>query len=59
MSGVTSQEIIRLYRNLLRYGNQLKYTDKSFYLQRIREEFHRNRGLKTKEDIEFNFKVNY
>lgn len=57
MSILRSQEVLRLYRNLIRYGNQLQYTNKSYYLDRVREEFRRNKGLKTTKDIQFYINV--
>lgn len=32
-------DILKLYKNLYKYGVNLKYTDKSFYIQHIRKQF--------------------
>ena len=31
--------ILQLYKNLFKYGQQLKYTDKSYYYDYIRKQF--------------------
>lgn len=58
MNNPTNQQILRLYKNLLKYGEQLQLTDKWYYMNRIRHEFKANKKLKTAEEIEFCFKVN-
>ena len=58
MSQPTNQQVLRLYKNLLKYGEQLQLTDKLYYMNRIRQEFKANKKLKTAEEIEFCFKVN-
>lgn len=52
----SKQQILRLYKHLIRYGNQLYLTDKSYFLGRIRREFRTNRELSNPSDIEFSFK---
>jgi len=42
---VTKQSILLLYKNLYKYGQQLKYTDKSFYFKYIRKQFDANKSL--------------
>lgn len=59
MSAIEATKIIRLYRDLLRYGNQLKFTDKNFFKNRVREEFRTNQSLNSATDIEFYFKVSF
>lgn len=51
------RDILSLYKQLLRYGQQLQLTDKNYYQQRIVNEFKKNKALDTKEDITYNFKV--
>jgi len=34
-----------LYKQLMRYGQNLKYTDKAFYFRRIRSEFENTRSI--------------
>lgn len=36
---LTKSLILNLYKNLYRYGIQLKYTDQSFYQRYIRNQF--------------------
>lgn len=55
---ITNQQVLRLYKSLLKYGNQLQLTDKWYYINRVRGEFKANKSLKTAEQIEFSFKVN-
>ncbi|XP_055677016.1 MIEF1 upstream open reading frame protein [Lutzomyia longipalpis] len=50
------RQVLNLYRQLLRYGERLKLTDKEYFKQRIRKEFQQNRDLTSPEDILFNFK---
>ena len=45
------REILRLYRDLLRYSRTLKYTDVEFYFNRIRQEFARNKTLTDENEI--------
>ncbi|XP_077291079.1 mitochondrial ribosome and complex I assembly factor AltMIEF1 [Arctopsyche grandis] len=52
----SKREVLKLYKQLLRYGQQLHLTDKKYYQQRIVNEFKKNKDLLTKEDIDFNFK---
>lgn len=39
----------------MRYGQQLKYTDKEYFAKRIRKEFKQNKGIEEKESINFNY----
>lgn len=59
MSASVVKPAVQLYRDLLRYGKQLKFTDQSYFKYRIRSEFEKNRNLESGTDIEFNIKVNY
>lgn len=54
---VNSQQVLGLYRNLLRYGEQLKLTDQNYFKERVREEFRTNQTITSQEKIEFFFKV--
>lgn len=49
--------IQRLYRDLVKYGNSLKHTDKSYYHKYIREQFDKNRDITERSKIEFCIKV--
>ncbi|XP_065367963.1 mitochondrial ribosome and complex I assembly factor AltMIEF1 [Calliphora vicina] len=52
----SKQQVLRLYKHLIRYGNQLQLTDKSYYLGRVRREFRENSQETEQHKIEFNFK---
>ncbi|KRF79972.1 mitochondrial ribosome and complex I assembly factor AltMIEF1 [Drosophila virilis] len=52
----TRQQVLRLYKHLIKYGNHLKLTDKNYFLGRVRHEFRENRQLTSPLEIEFNFK---
>lgn len=57
MSAPSKQQILKLYKDLLRYGQQLHLTDKQYYINRIKKEFVKNRELIEAEEINYNFKV--
>ncbi|KAL9891414.1 MIEF1 upstream open reading frame protein [Glossina fuscipes] len=56
MSLPSKQQVLRLYKHLIRYGNQLIYTDKKYFLNRVRAEFKENCKETNPEKIEFSFK---
>lgn len=58
MSASTSREVLQLYRKLLRYGKELKFTDQNYFRRRVRKEFKLNIELQSEADIRFNIKVN-
>jgi hypothetical protein len=49
---ITRVSILQLYKSLHRYGQQLKFTDKSYFLKTIREEFR----IKETQDIDLLYK---
>lgn len=53
----TRQQILKLYKDLLRYGETLQYTDKDFFTKKIRKEFKKNRSLEDTSEIDVNYKV--
>lgn len=57
MSLPTAREILKLYKNLLRYGEQLKLTDKQYFAKRIKKEFKTNKGITDETEISFKFEV--
>lgn len=57
MSAAGSREVLQLYRQLLRYGKELKFTDQSYFRRRVRKEFQLNKDLQTEAYIQFNIKV--
>lgn len=57
MNAATSREVLQLYRKLLRYSQELKFTDQSYFRRRVRKEFRLNKDLQSESDIEFSIKV--
>lgn len=45
------REVLRLYRDLLRYSERLKYTDVNFYLNRIKTEFTKGKSIEDEGEI--------
>lgn len=43
ISSTVNNAALSLYRRLLRYGQQLQFTDQTYFNRRIRSEFRRNR----------------
>lgn len=52
-----SNQVLKLYRDLLRYGRTLRFTDKKYFKIRLRKEFKNNQGLTDKGAIDFHFQV--
>lgn len=57
MNQPTCKQVLRLYKDLLRYGQQLKYTDQSFYTSWIQREFRENKSITSSKKILFGFQV--
>lgn len=57
MKPPTITQVIRLYKDLLRYGQELKHTDKQYFYKRIRKEFKNNKVLANPEEVQFNYQV--
>ncbi|XP_053686043.1 mitochondrial translation release factor in rescue-like [Sabethes cyaneus] len=53
----TKQLVLRLYRDLRRYGSQLQYTDREYFLKRIRWEFQQKREITDLNEIEYCYKL--
>lgn len=51
----SNPEVLALYKGLIRYGKNLKYTDKKYFIERIREEFKKHKDDQNQEDIIFAF----
>uniref|UniRef100_A0A182IVG9 Uncharacterized protein n=2 Tax=Anopheles atroparvus TaxID=41427 RepID=A0A182IVG9_ANOAO len=49
--------VLSLYRDLLRYGAQLQYTDRDYFAARIRREFRQSASLTDPKEIEFSYKM--
>lgn len=54
-----ARAVLKLYKQMLRYSNSLKYTDKEFYMQKIRNEFIKQRELTEPQEITFQYQVRY
>ncbi|XP_066247894.1 mitochondrial ribosome and complex I assembly factor AltMIEF1 [Euwallacea similis] len=55
MSLPNKREILKLYKNLLRYSEQLQFTDQSYFTRRIKKEFKDNKNITDESDISFKF----
>ncbi|XP_029048877.1 LYR motif-containing protein 5A [Osmia bicornis bicornis] len=47
------QAILRLYKDLLRYSHNVKYTDPLYFRYRIRKGFKENKDITDQKQIEF------
>jgi len=54
---ITASDVRVLYKSLLRYSDKLIYTDRNFYLNRVRKEVRDNKNLTKLEDIEYYYQV--
>lgn len=54
---VTRLQVKQLYKELLRYGCNLKLTDKDYYKSRIKQEFLDNKQLDNPDEINFFYNV--
>ena len=52
-----SGHVLSLYRQMLRQGRLLQYTDKPYFNQRVRAEFVKNRHLTDATEIEHSIMV--
>lgn len=59
MSKIQVSRILKLYKDLLRYGEELTLTDKNYYRLRIKTEFKKNKNLQDDNEINFCFEVNF
>ncbi|CAG2175124.1 unnamed protein product [Oppiella nova] len=57
MNCVSRVDKLRLFKELVKYSNELIYTDRHFYLNRVRQEFRKHRELTAEEDIDFFYRV--
>ncbi|XP_046734299.1 MIEF1 upstream open reading frame protein [Diprion similis] len=46
-------KVLRLYKDLLRYGQNLQYTDQELFKRKIKGNFRRSKDLSDQKDIEF------
>lgn len=56
---VVRQNVISLYKEFLKYSKTLKYTDKDFFIYRVKKEFSEKRNLTSAEEINFHLKVGF
>ena len=54
---ISRQEVLKLYRELINYSKTLKYTDKDYYLTRVKKEFIQNKHLESEEEISHQYNV--
>lgn len=54
---VTRSQILKLYKDINRYTKELKYTDKEYFLKRVRNQFKKNKVLDDDKEILFNYQV--
>lgn len=52
-----SCQVRRLYKDLMRYGQTLKFTDKIYFRFKVRKDFYENRDLSEPEKIKFFIEV--
>ena len=57
MSVPSRRQVLSLYRSLLRYGEQLKLTDRDFYVARIQREVRENSQLTDQPAIRRSYEV--
>ena len=50
-------EILSLYRRILRSAKNFRYTDRDYYIRRIRLEFEMRKELKDQTEIGFQIQV--
>ncbi|XP_014228106.1 MIEF1 upstream open reading frame protein [Trichogramma pretiosum] len=48
-------ELLGLYKNLMRYSQNLKYTDKKYFVHRVRKAFLNNRTLTEQTEVDFHY----
>lgn len=53
---MSRQAVLKLYKDILRYGETLRYTNKKYFRSRIQTAFRNNRGLSDEAAIDFQLK---
>lgn len=53
----TRTQVLKLYKHLVRYSNNLQFTDKKYFLKKVKSEFKASKSLENPKEIEFAFKV--
>ena len=54
---MTRGEVLSLYRRILRSAKNFRYTDRDYYLRRIRLEFDNRKELKDHTEVGFQIQV--
>jgi hypothetical protein len=54
---ISRQSILKLYKGLYKYGQQLKYTDKDYYFKYIRNQFDSVKESQDSKKVERLYKV--
>jgi hypothetical protein len=52
---ICRQDVLKLYKEMITYSKSLKYTDKSYFLARMKNEFIQNKDLESADDISHQF----
>lgn len=50
-------QVLRLYKDLLRYGQNLQFTDKKYFKYRVKKGFVNNKHLEDTKTIQFYIEV--
>ncbi|XP_011338623.2 uncharacterized protein LOC105280095 [Ooceraea biroi] len=53
---MSRQAVLKLYKDILRYGETLRFTNKKYFQYRIRTAFKDNKDLMDEETIDFQLK---
>ncbi|XP_012527395.1 uncharacterized protein LOC105831660 [Monomorium pharaonis] len=53
---MSRQAILKLYKDILRYGESLRFTNKKYFRDRIRTAFKDNKDLSNETAIDFQLK---
>lgn len=56
---VTRREVLRLYKDLVRYSKTLKLTDPVYFKRRVSADFRDNKSLLDAKEITFAFQVTF
>jgi len=51
------QTVLKLYKDILRYGEALRFTNKGYFRHRVRVTFKNNKDLTDEAMIDFHLKV--
>jgi len=54
---MNQQAVLKLYKDILRYGETLRFTNKKYFRYRIRTAFRTNKDLSDEKAIKFQLEV--